>query len=51
METKVVCPKCGAEMKIQENESLTIGISIGKDSGLGTVELPPRIKRTIQLKQ
>ena len=40
METKVVCPKCGAEMKIQENESLTIGISIGKDSGLGTVELP-----------
>ena len=40
METKVVCPKCGAEMKIQEHESLTIGISIGKDSGLGTVELP-----------
>lgn len=37
--TKVVCPKCGTEMAIQEHESLTIGIAIGKDSGLGTVEL------------
>lgn len=39
-ETKVVCPKCGAEMAIPEHESVAVGIAIGKDSGLGTVELP-----------
>ena len=39
-ETKVVCPNCGAEIEIQEHESLTVGIAIGKDSGLGTVTLP-----------
>ena len=39
-ETKVVCPKCGAEMAIPEHESLAVGVTIGKDSGLGTVELP-----------
>ena len=38
-ETKVVCPKCGAEMAIPKHELLTVGVSIGKDSGLGTVEL------------
>ena len=39
-ETKVVCPKCGASIAIPEHESFTAGISIGKDSGLGTVTLP-----------
>lgn len=38
-ETKVVCPKCGAEMAIPEHESLAVGVAIGKDSGLGTVAL------------
>ena len=35
--TKVKCPKCGAEFAIPEHEHVTIGIAIGKDSGLGTV--------------
>lgn len=39
-ETKVVCPKCGAEMAIPEHESFAVGVAIGKDSGLGTVTLP-----------
>ena len=39
-ETKLVCPKCGAEVAIPEHESFTAGIAIGKDSGLGTVALP-----------
>lgn len=37
--TKVVCPKCGAEMVIPEHEHLVAGMVIGKDSGLGTVYL------------
>ncbi len=39
-ETKVVCPKCGAEIAIPESESFVAGIAIGKNSGLGTVTLP-----------
>lgn len=39
-ETKVVCPKCGASIAIPEHESFTVGVVIGKDSGLGTVMLP-----------
>lgn len=39
-ETKLVCPKCGAEVAIPEHESVVAGIAIGKDSGLGTVTLP-----------
>lgn len=38
--TKVVCPVCGAEIAIAEHQHVAIGIVIGKDSGLGTVELP-----------
>lgn len=40
-ETKVVCPHCGKEIKIAEREHISIGIAIGKNSGLGTVVLPP----------
>lgn len=29
-ETKVVCPKCGTELEIPENEHVTIGVVIGK---------------------
>ena len=36
-ETKVVCPKCGAEFAIAEKTHVTIGIAIGKDAGLGTI--------------
>ena len=36
-ETKVVCPVCGAEFAIPAHETLSIGVTIGKDSGLGTV--------------
>ena len=40
MATKVICPKCGAEIAIAEHQHVTIGMVIGKDSNLGTVELP-----------
>lgn len=36
-ETKVVCPNCGAEFAIPEHEHLSVGIAIGKDSGLGVI--------------
>jgi hypothetical protein len=36
-DTKVVCPVCGAEFKIAENEYTAVGTVIGKDSGLGTI--------------
>ncbi len=36
-ETKVVCPACGAEFAIPEQESLVVGVVIGKDSNLGTI--------------
>lgn len=39
-ETKVICPKCGAEIAIAEHTHVAVGIAIGKDSGLGTVKLP-----------
>lgn len=39
-ETRVICPKCGAEIAIPETTSLAFGIAIGKDSGLGTIVLP-----------
>ena len=38
--TKVKCPKCGAEFAIPEHEHVSVGVAIGKDSGLGTVYLP-----------
>ena len=36
-ETKVVCPKCGAEFKIAEQTHISVGVVIGKDAGLGTI--------------
>lgn len=36
-ETKVTCPKCGAQFEIAEKTHVTIGVVIGKDAGLGTV--------------
>lgn len=40
MKTKVFCPKCGAEVKISENEHVVENaLVIGKDSGLGNVYL------------
>jgi len=53
--TKVVCPVCGAEIAIAEHQHVTIGVVIGKDSGLGTVELPleneqPKKKTKAQLR-
>lgn len=38
--TKVICPKCGAEIAIAEHQHVAIGIVVGKDSGLGTVKMP-----------
>ena len=38
--TKVICPCCGAEFALPDNEHFTAGIAIGKDSGLGTIQLP-----------
>lgn len=38
--TKVVCPVCGTEIAIPNNERPVVGVAIGKDSGLGTVYLP-----------
>lgn len=40
-ETKVICPNCGAEIAIANNEHIVKNATvIGKDSGLGTVALP-----------
>lgn len=36
-ETKVTCPVCGAEFKIQEKTEMVCGIAIGKDSNLGEI--------------
>lgn len=41
MTTKVICPHCGGEIEIPANSFFTAGMSIGKDSNLGTVVLPP----------
>lgn len=40
IETKVICPKCGAEIAISEHEHVTVGLAVGRDSNLGTVALP-----------
>lgn len=43
-DTKVVvtCNKCGNKMEVEipEHEQFALGIAVGKDSGLGEVELP-----------
>lgn len=36
-ETSVVCPNCGAEFAIPEHTSISVGVVIGKDAGLGTI--------------
>lgn len=36
-ETKVVCPKCGAQFAIAEKTHVATGVVIGKDAGLGTI--------------
>lgn len=36
-ETKMVCPKCGAEFAIVERTHVATGVVIGKDAGLGTI--------------
>lgn len=36
-ETKLLCPKCGTEFAIPQNELTTVATIVGKDSGLGTV--------------
>ena len=41
METKVICPHCGGEISIPEQSSFASGMTIAKDSDLGTVVLPP----------
>lgn len=43
-ETKVICPKCGAEFAIPEREHLSIGVVIAKDSHLGTIS--PKLANT-----
>ena len=35
-ETKVVCPKCGAQFAMAEKTHVATGVVIGKDAGLGT---------------
>lgn len=35
--TKIKCPKCGANFAIPEHETISVGIVIGKDSGLGVI--------------
>lgn len=41
VKTKVLCPNCGTEFAIPEQQSIAVGVVIGKDSGLGTVVLQP----------
>ena len=36
-ETKVVCPKCGAQFAIADKTHVATGVVIGKNAGLGTV--------------
>lgn len=36
-ETKVVCPKCGAQFAIAEKTHVATGVVIGKDAGIGTI--------------
>lgn len=37
METKIVCPQCGAEFAIPETTHVAVGIAIGRDSNLGII--------------
>ena len=39
-ETRVLCPNCGTEFEIPTQSSITVGITIGKDSNLGTIYPP-----------
>ena len=46
METKVICPKCGAEIEIAEHQhTVKNAIVIGEDSNLGTIVLPAKGER------
>lgn len=36
-ETKVLCPKCGAEFAIADKEVIAVATAVGKDSGIGVV--------------
>ena len=48
-ETKVVCPNCGTELAIPEQQTIAVGVIIGKDSGLGTIVAPAnKPKRSAQ---
>lgn len=46
-ETTLVCPKCGTEFAIAEKTHVTIGISLGKDSNLGTIH--PQVAKESKL--
>lgn len=48
-ETKVLCPECGTQFAISQNEFTTSVKVIGKDSGLGDI-YPPTVKRTVTTK-
>lgn len=37
METKIVCPQCGAEFAISEHEHMAFATVVGKDSNLGVI--------------
>lgn len=37
METKIVCPQCGAEFAIPKTTHVAVGIAISKDSNLGVI--------------
>lgn len=39
-ETRLVCPNCGANFAIAEHTHLSVGMTIAKDSNLGTVAMP-----------
>ena len=52
METKVFCPKCGAEVKISKHEHVVSNaVVIGKDSNLGNVFLQLEDDRKQQLER
>lgn len=48
-ETKVLCPECGTQFAISQNEFTTSVKVIGKDSGLGDI-YPPTVKCTVPTK-
>lgn len=48
--TKVICPVCRSEILIPEHSTLVTGMTIAKDSNLGTIELPvSKAQRTINM--